>query len=206
MMKAIFSDQLSEFSKIYSNDIELVSIKRPDAESCNSLSKKFIASKQELKLQWTQNTEDSKHIVNAIPETIQPDLRSMLIEQISESSTTLHELVGCKKVAVRIATLRSAMCPRFHVDQIPCRLLITFCGKATEWIPNDSVDWDIFSDSSSNDIPVEKEEMIQKLKPGEWALLKGGKWQNNFRGVVHRSPHDKSERLFLSIDPIFEDL
>jgi hypothetical protein len=33
MMKAIFSDQLSEFSKIYSNDIELVSIKRPDAES-----------------------------------------------------------------------------------------------------------------------------------------------------------------------------
>ena len=90
MMKAIFSDQLSEFSKIYSNDIELVSIKRPDAESCNSLSKKFIASKQELKLQWTQNAEDSKHIVNAIPETIQPDIRSMLIEQISESSTTLH--------------------------------------------------------------------------------------------------------------------
>ena len=66
-----------------------------------------------------------------------------------------------KKVWLRMVISTKATCPRFHVDQIPCRLLITFCGKATEWIPNDSVDWDIFSDSSSNDIPVEKEEEVK---------------------------------------------
>ena len=54
--------------------------------------------------------------------------------------------VDCKKIGVRIATLRSPMCPLFHVDNIRCRMLITLCGDGTQWISNQDVDWEIFLD------------------------------------------------------------
>ncbi|HAK52328.1 MAG TPA: hypothetical protein DCM54_10575 [Gammaproteobacteria bacterium] len=34
-------------------------------------------------------------------------------------------------------------------------------------------------------------------------MLKGGNWQDDFSGVVHRSPHQEGERLLLTLDPIF---
>ena len=116
----------------------------------------------------------------------------------------LSDLLGCNKVSVRLASLRSPMCPLFHVDNIACRLLITLCGKGTEWIPNDSVDWKILSDRKNNSLPVKDESAIMEFKVGHWSLLKGGAWSNNFNGVVHRSPDTSDARLLLSLDPVFE--
>ena len=45
---------------------------------------------------------------------------------------------------------------------------------------------------------------IQELKVEHWSLPKGGAWDDNFNGVVHRSPHTDDARLLLSIDPVFE--
>ena len=203
MMKSITSNQLSDFADIYLDDIELISVDMPNSDDIEYLSRQFIKSRQDLKLQWVLELEDKKSIDYALPKSIESPLRSMLINQISASSEMLAELLGCNKVGVRLATLRSPMCPRFHVDKIPCRLLITLCGGGTEWIANKDVNWKIFADTNDT-TPVKDNAEIQRFKTGHWSLLKGGAWNNNFSGVVHRSPHEIDKRLLLSLDPIFD--
>ena len=204
MMKSIFSDQLSDFSKIHLDDVEVISIARPNFNILEDSSFKFLQTRQSLKLQWMQDVEDDNCIESTLTESVPPTLKSLLVNQVDESSKMLSDLLGCNKVSVRLASLRSPMCPLFHVDNIACRLLITLCGKGTEWIPNDSVDWKILSDRKNNSLPVKDESAITEFKVGHWSLLKGGAWSNNFNGVVHRSPDTSDARLLLSLDPVFE--
>ena len=39
-------------------------------------------------------------------------------------------LLGVEKAGLRLSTLYQAMCPKFHVDRIPCRLITTYHGIA----------------------------------------------------------------------------
>lgn len=203
-MNAVIGDQLSCFSDIHLDDVELVSVKRQKFDAIKGLSTNFIKSREVLKLQWHQDLNDSRTIQEIFPESVETSFRSMLIDLILESGEVLGSLVDCKKIGVRIATLRSPMCPLFHVDNIKCRMLITLCGEGTQWISNQDVDWEIFLDRENKHIPIKENADIKQLVTGHWSLLKGGAWNNNFNGVVHRSPHDEKDRLILSIDPIFE--
>ena len=65
------------------------------------------------------------------------------------------------------------MCPRFHVDQIPCRMIITLAGMGTEWIPNKGVNWSDFSDLSNDKAPLNDSGKIHQLETGNWSILKG---------------------------------
>ena len=203
-MNAVTGDQLSCFSDIHLDDVELVSIKRQKFDTIKDLSTNFIKSREVLKLQWHQDLDDSWTIQENLPESLDTSFRSMLVNLILESGEMLGSLVDCKKIGVRIATLRSPMCPLFHVDNIRCRMLITLYGEGTQWISNQDVDWEVFLDRENKDIPIKENADIKQLATGHWSLLKGGAWNDNFNGVVHRSPHDEKDRLILSLDPIFD--
>ena len=203
-MNAVIGDQLSCFSDIHLDDVELVSVKRQKFDTIKDLSSNFIKSREVLKLQWHQDLDDSKAIQEILPDSVKTSFRSILVDLILESGETLGSLVDCKKIGVRMATLRSPMCPLFHVDNIRCRMLITLCGDGTQWISNQDVDWEIFLDRENKDIPIIENADIKQLTTGHWSLLKGGAWNDKFNGVVHRSPHDEKDRLILSIDPIFD--
>ena len=203
-MNAVTGDQLSCFSDIHLDDVELVSIKRQKFDTIKDLSTNFIKSREVLKLQWHQGLDDSWTIQENLPESLDTSFRSMLVNLILESGEMLGNLLDCKKIGVRIATLRSPMCPLFHVDNIRCRMLITLYGEGTQWISNQDVDWGVFLDRENKDIPIKTNADIKQLATGHWSLLKGGAWNDNFNGVVHRSPHDDTDRLILSIDPIFD--
>ena len=203
-MNAVTGDQLSCFSDIHLDDVELVSIKRQKFDTIKDLSTNFIKSREVLKLQWHQDLDDSWTIQENLPESLDTSFRSMLVNLILESGEMLGSLVDCKKIGVRIATLRSPMCPLFHVDNIRCRMLITLYGEGTQWISNQDVDWGVFLDRENKNIPIKENADIKQLATGHWSLLKGGAWNDNFNGVVHRSPHDEKDRLILSLDPIFD--
>jgi hypothetical protein len=69
-----------------------------------------------------------------------------LREEIDEAVALLTDLLDCSNVGVRVATLDGPMCPKFHTDMVPCRLLITLEGPGTEWIAHDEVDFERFAD------------------------------------------------------------
>ncbi|MCY4095081.1 MAG: DUF1826 domain-containing protein [Gammaproteobacteria bacterium] len=203
-MRQVLSDQLSDFAAIYDENVEIVSVKRAQAKECEVLSKRLIKSRQVPELRWIQPIDDPDASVRALPTRIDGDVRSAILAQIIEASELLGELIECDRVGIRLETLNAPMCPRFHVDQIPCRMLITLRGVGTEWIPNPDVDWNVFDDLDSEELPAQTDRQIQRLSTGNWSLLKGGGWQDHFRGVVHRSPHNVGERLLLALDPLVE--
>ncbi len=198
MMRHVISEQLSDFAAIYEDDVEIVSVSRPETSACEDLARKLVDSRQLPRLRWVQAAGDVDAVARELPDAV--DAR--LLEQIAEATELLGELIDCEQVGVRLATLRAPMCPRFHVDHIPCRLLITLSGEGTEWIPNRDVDWAVFSDLDSTELPVQDNRQVQQLSTGHWSLLKGGSWDESFTGTVHRSPHGQGERLLLSLDPI----
>lgn len=104
-------------------------------------------------------------------------------------------LVGARRVGLRLRVLAGPMCPRFHVDNVPLRLLTTYTGPGSEWLQEHrSQRAELHTDSSSVD-------NIQHLQAGDVAVLKGEKWQGNEgAGLVHRSPSGQQGRLLLSLD------
>ena len=143
MMKSVFSDQLESFADIYSKDVELVCMTHSQSSYMDSLVKEILNSREDLELRWIQSLGDLRIVDEMLPKS-SSEGKKMLADQIKENCG-MQETLDCKYVGVRLVTL-NIMCPRFHVDQIPCRLLITISGGRTEWIANQDVDWEVFED------------------------------------------------------------
>lgn len=104
-------------------------------------------------------------------------------------------LLGARRVGLRLRVLHSAMCPRFHVDNVPVRLLTTYVGPGSDWLEEGVVEG---SGLHLAPAPVDN---IQRLRTGDVALLKGEKWLGNEgAGLIHRSPASQQGRLLLSLD------
>jgi len=104
-------------------------------------------------------------------------------------------LLGARRVGLRLRVLQGAMCPRFHVDNVPVRLLTTYVGPGSEWLEEGSIERAGLQRAAA---PVDN---IKSLHPGDVAVLKGEKWQGNEgAGLVHRSPASQDRRLLLSLD------
>lgn len=104
-------------------------------------------------------------------------------------------LVGARRVGLRLRVLTGPMCPRFHVDNVPLRLLTTYAGPGSEWLREQESPR---GELHTAETPVDN---IQQLRVGEVAVLKGEKWQGNEgAGLVHRSPSGQQGRLLLSLD------
>lgn len=126
--------------------------------------------------------------------------------------TLLVEMFDClfnaEQIAIRLSRLDRAMCPRFHVDKIPCRLVTTYIGAGSEWLKEHDIQRQFLGrgangqpDQSSGLIAPDAE--VQRLQSGHVALLKGDAWAGNEgRGVVHRSPavNSSHSRIILTLD------
>lgn len=94
-------------------------------------------------------------------------------------------LLDARRVGLRLRALEGAMCPRFHVDHVPARLICTYAGPGSEWLTApDAV-------------------QVEQLSTGDVAVLKGERWLGNKgQGLVHRSPAVPAgqRRLMLTLD------
>ncbi|XOV78106.1 MAG: DUF1826 domain-containing protein [Aestuariibacter sp.] len=139
-----------------------------------------------------------------------PDLSNAreLQNRISELVNMFSCLFDLPKVGLRLSVLDRAMCPRFHVDRVPCRLVTTFYGVGSQWLPHQWVNRQKLghgskglSDEESGLYP--NTDCIQTLNCGDVALLKGELWESNEgAGLVHRSPPvpEDEKRLLMTLD------
>jgi len=132
----------------------------------------------------------------------------VLCQDISELVDMFCCLFDQKCVGLRLTSLDRAMCPRFHVDKVPCRLVTTYAGVATQWLEHQGVDrtkLGVGNQGLSDDVCglYQRPSDIKQLANGDVALLKGERWHNNEGGgLVHRSPAlaPHSNRLLLTLD------
>jgi len=127
---------------------------------------------------------------------------------VTEIVTMFCYLFDLQQVGLRLTTLERAMCPKFHVDRVPCRLVTTYSGIATEWIAHKDVDREKLGMGSQGKSDKESglyqdRSQIRQLASGDIALLKGESWLGNEGcGLVHRSPSltNQNKRLLLTLD------
>lgn len=107
-------------------------------------------------------------------------------------------LLGAKRIGLRLRVLDKAMCPRFHVDHVPVRLITTYAGVGSQWLKEGTMDRQQLGQAKA-----EPQARIQQLNSGDVALLKGEKWHGNEGfGLIHRSPQPAAgeRRLILTLD------
>ncbi|ELS44566.1 DUF1826 domain-containing protein [Pseudomonas syringae] len=109
-------------------------------------------------------------------------------------------LLGAECVGLRLRVLDKAMCPRFHVDHVPVRLITTYGGVGSQWLHEGAMDRKQLGrlDAEPTDAAH-----IQQINSGDVALLKGERWHGNEGfGLIHRSPQllRNERRLILTLD------
>jgi len=136
------------------------------------------------------------------------DYAELLAKDIAKLVAIFCGLFDLKHAALRITALDRAMCPRFHVDRVPCRMITTYQGVATEWLPQHLADRSKLG-TGNRGKPDELSGLfectsdVRQMSFGDVALLKGELWENNEgAGLIHRSPQliGNTRRLLLTID------
>lgn len=150
-----------------------------------------------------QNIEDD--IRDELKYTCLGDAFISNTREVIDMFCTLFDL---DQVGFRIRLLDSPMCPKFHIDRVPCRLVTTFTGQGTQWLDNNNLDRSKLghgskglNDNESGLYPSDT--AIKSMTAGDVALLKGSAWiGNEDTAVVHRSPpyREGEKRLLLTLD------
>lgn len=135
----------------------------------------------------------------------QPDAAEALIDDITSVAEATAYLFNTETVGIRLRLLNAAMCPRFHCDNLPVRLVTTYLGPGSEWLPEYAINRaGLGTPNPSRPEIVKEAGAIQRMSAGDIALIKGSGWEGNEDyGLVHRSPALKEDekRLLLTIDP-----
>ena len=206
--KAAVDCHPSIFTDIYQENINIAIWERDLATDIQSCVDQFLQSHSHYQTSlivkpdtvFNKLIESESELVNA----------QAFCKDISELVEMFCALFDVSQVGLRLKVLDSAMCPRFHVDRVPCRLISTYCGATSEWLPHDAVDRSKLgkgnnglSDADSG--LFQSEENINRLKVGDVAILKGELWEGNENaGLVHRSPQVSAgdKRFLLTLDYI----
>lgn len=111
------------------------------------------------------------------------------------------DIIGCSGVLLRLDSVAGDGCRFFHADHVGLRLLCTYQGAGTQWLPDDAANRPALG-QGDNDAVLADPHRLQAFGAGHVGLLKGESWPGNRgRGLVHRSPPATGRpRLLLCLD------
>ena len=146
---------------------------------------------------------DLADLVPAVARAADPTGTEDLVADISSLCEMFSELVCADEVMISLESPDDATCPRFHVDRVGIRMLVTYLGPGTELLPQGQVDRNWLGDAGHGLVDEESGLMlpgaeVQQVSAFDVVLLKGEAWPGaeNF-GAVHRSPDPLGQRRVL---------
>lgn len=121
-----------------------------------------------------------------------PSTRHWLERDFLTLTQRLFDLPGTREVTFKFGVVASDQCRKFHVDYLRYRLITTYVGPGTEWLPNAEVNRQVLRDPPE-DADVANARIIacptavQCAVAGDVLLMKGARHAHGL-GLVHRSP------------------
>jgi hypothetical protein len=143
-----------------------------------------------------------------------PEIQAALEVEIPNCYDLIHDIVSLIKVfgeltenstfKVLLSTVNTNMCRRFHTDINDLRLLCTYSGQGTLWIPEEFVNREALNSCGDNECILRDASQVQQVPTGSVAILKGAIYpKEGTKACVHRSPsieESGERRLLLRID------
>jgi len=192
-------------TKIYDEKINIVVWQRVLSESLKTVINSFLKTQSSFHMAMTVTPQN---VLSSVKSSIGDPNLVELCENISELVDMFCCLLDLKYAGLRLTVLDRAMCPKFHVDRVPCRLVTTYQGLATEWLPHHMVNREKLGAGSCGQPDnksglFKRQQDVQQIDCGDVAILKGELWEGNENaGLVHRSPTLSigENRLLLTLD------
>ncbi|MEM9650348.1 MAG: DUF1826 domain-containing protein [Bacteroidota bacterium] len=129
-------------------------------------------------------------------------LNEELLEDILNLLVLFEKVTKVSSFQVSLNTISTNMCRRFHADNNELRMLCTYYGPGTLWLPDYAVDGKAYLNRKGNQKILLDEGLVQQVDTGDVVILKGALYPGA-TPVLHRSPsieENGEERILLSID------
>lgn len=200
----LFVDEVTDLTAIYDEATNIVTLRRTPSSDLIAEAKRAA---EELGSKRFEISADDQGAALAELEGY-PHLAAD-VQLLAEILTDLTE---CDSVGIRISRLTKAMCPRFHVDRVMLRLVVTYNGPGTEFVANEHINRRYLG-GMSREMRDELgglflvPDCVQRAQAFDLVALKGTLWPGNEnRGAVHRSPAVSmdSVRLVMTLDSLVD--
>ncbi|RJL03314.1 DUF1826 domain-containing protein [Paracoccus siganidrum] len=120
-------------------------------------------------------------------------MRDLLASDVAALALVFAQIMGNPLLHIRLEAVTTDACRKFHIDQMPARLLCTYRGPGTQFG---------LADGSGQVVPA------GEMRTGEAAILRGALWPGKeVTRLLHRSPpiaDSGGVRLLLVLDPAME--
>ena len=189
-------EKISEFSK---QDYQLIEIERKNINNSDSFFREIMYEPFRVigKISKKNSSEDIKRILrDIIPLSSQTNFfYKTWVSDMSEICQIFCDTLNSKSVSFCLGTERG--CSRYHIDNVPMRLLVTYMGQGTEWLPNEIANRAAFEEGLPNEKIVKDSSKIKSIKTFNVAIFRGGA-----TGLLHRTPDSalKNPSILLRLD------
>lgn len=149
--------------------------------------------------------DNLSHAWSALPKTI----RAWLEADVRGLLNVFFDLARPSSAALKFGVIGTDQCRKFHVDYLRYRLITTYVGLGTEWIPDRAVNRAMLGvppedPKLANAVIVKDARAVQHAVAGDVLLMKGARHEHGV-GLVHRSPpieHVEVRRVVLVVSTI----
>lgn len=206
---AVISDEFADLARIYEPEVSLCLIRRLSDPAIERFVGELLKRRRPIELSQALSLENFD-FSSLLAEYSELDGHDAWWRDIARLTAVFCDLLDTGSVGLRLRTLDRAMCPRFHVDHVPCRLVCTYGGLGTEWLADEDVDRSKLGLAGSKGRSDEESGAIlghiRTMPAYAVGLMKGAVWDGQgYPGAVHRSPcptPDQPHRLLLTLDPL----
>ena len=122
------------------------------------------------------------------------------IKDISEICILYFNIIKKNRLNFSLKTSRG--CKRYHIDNVPVRLLVTYYGKGTEWLPRDACNYSAYYNGESNEKIIKIKNKSKFIEPWSVAIFKGQKSKGGTKAILHRTPDEalNKKSLLMCLD------
>ena len=188
----------------YKENLYLNILDRKKPYKSNEFFKNLIAEPFEFNIKITKANafEDIKHHLNKeLLKRVQDQIfYYKWIKDMSEICILYSDII--KKNSLNFSLKTSRGCKRYHIDNVPVRLLVTYYGKGTEWLPRDTCNYSAYYNGESNEKIIKIKNRSKFIKPWSIAIFKGQKFKGGTEAILHRTPNEalNKKSLLMCLD------
>lgn len=202
-LRQVSSEQIEVFGEVLRDEVNLAVWQRQLAASVSAFAAQLLAQGEPLAQSITlelASPESAPNLRGLVDDYSHLPGQTAFLDDVSWLVSAFACLFDAKRIGLRLRILDKAMCPRFHVDHVPVRLITSYAGIGSQWLAEGVMARRRLGDPAAEPSDTQ---LIECAEAGHVLLAKGEKWiGNEGGGLIHRSPTPPpgEGRLLLTLD------